>query len=470
MVFASLLFLAIFLPINLIGYYLLRTTRLRNAWLILSSLVFYAWGEPIWITLLIFSTLIDYIHGLLVQRFRGQFLAKLFVVSCLFINLGLLATFKYGGFIVENVNFLLGTSFGAPSFSLPIGISFYTFQSISYVLDVYRGDHPAQRSYPKFLLFVSMYHQLVAGPIVRYSHIAAEIDNRLNTFKDFSSGVSRFCLGLFKKVAIANVAGELAHRFLDADLTSLSAGEAMFGLFAFSIQIYFDFSGYSDMAIGLGRMFGFHYHENFNHPYIAKSATEFWRRWHISLGTFFRDYVYIPMGGRKRRIYLNLFVVWFLTGLWHGASWNFVLWGVFYGLLISIEKAFLGKLLDRLPGIVGHLYLLTAVLFGWAIFYFVDIGRLGDFLGAIAGQNPGPLIGREVMVVISDHAIWLALAIVMCTPWPERVLRGLVGPEAGGRLAGIGDGLRIGFNALVLFICVAMLVGGTYNPFLYFRF
>ena len=300
MVFASLVFLAIFLPINLIGYYLLRTTPLRNAWMIVSSLVFYAWGEPLWVGLLIFTTIFDYFNGRIVERFRDRVWAKVGVAVCLVVNLAMLATFKYSGFIVENINTLSGLSLSVPAFSLPIGISFYTFQSISYVIDVYRGQHKAQTSYPKFLLFVSMYHQLVAGPIVRYSHIAAEIDNRVNTFADFSSGVSRFCLGLLKKVVFANIAGEFVRRFLDGDLSSISSGEAFFGLFSFSLQIYFDFSGYSDMAIGLGRMFGFHYHENFNHPYIARSATDFWRRWHMSLGSFFRDYVYIPLGHHKK--------------------------------------------------------------------------------------------------------------------------------------------------------------------------
>ena len=339
MVFASLTFLYFFLPLNLILYYASNNANYRNLILTLFSFVFYAWGEPVWVFLLIFSATIDYLNGLFIDKYKGTVWAKLGVVSTLIFNLGILFFFKYSSFIYDNVNALLNTHFQFPRYSLPIGISFYTFQTISYVIDVYRGEVKAQRSWLKFMMFVSLYHQLVAGPIVRYSHIMHEIDKRKFRIRDISGGITRFCVGLFKKVAIANIAAELVVKYLDQpDLSSLSTGEMWFGVILFSIQIYFDFSGCSDMAIGLGRMFGFHYHENFNYPYIAKSATDFWRRWHISLGTFFKDYVYIPMGGNRKNGYFNLFVVWGLTGLWHGANWNFIFWGLFFGILIMIER------------------------------------------------------------------------------------------------------------------------------------
>ena len=307
MVFASLNFLFFFLAINLILYYLIKNKTFRNVLLTVMSLVFYAWGEPIWIGLLVFSSFVDYIHGLLIEKFRGTKWAKAPLISCIIINLSILATFKYAGFITDNVNFLTGLKLSVPTYSLPIGISFYTFQTISYVIDVYKQEVKAQRSFMKFLLFVSLFHQLVAGPIVRYSHIANEIDNRKLRINDISAGISRFCIGLFKKICIANVAGEMVVTYMGGDLSTLAFSEAWFGILMFTIQIYFDFSGYSDMAIGMGRMVGFHYHENFNYPYTSKSASDFWRRWHISLGTFFRDYIYIPLGGNKKRFYLNVF-------------------------------------------------------------------------------------------------------------------------------------------------------------------
>ena len=349
MVFASLIFLFLFLPLNLLMYYSTKNAAWRNILLIIFSLVFYGWGEPIWITLMIFSALLDYINGRVIEKFRGTILAKIGLLSSIVINLGFLATFKYSSFIVENVNAIFGTSFNLPHFALPIGISFYTFQTISYTVDVYRNEVKAQKSFLKFMMFVSLYHQLVAGPIVRYSHIADEIDNRKEKLADISRGLSRFCIGLFKKVIIANVAAELVKKYMGdnsaplsmTDLSALTTGAAWFGLILFAIQIYFDFSGYSDMAIGLGWMFGFHYHENFKYPYTATSISDFWRRWHISLSSFFKDYVYIPLGGNRKHVYLNLFIVWFLTGLWHGASWNFIFWGLYFFIFISLEKSFL---------------------------------------------------------------------------------------------------------------------------------
>ncbi|GAB4398805.1 MAG: MBOAT family protein [Microscillaceae bacterium] len=470
MVFASLTFLCFFLPINLILYYLSENPAYRNLLLIFFSLFFYAWGEPVWVVLLIFSALVDYANGLWIDYFRGRAWAVWGLWSSVIINLSLLAAFKYSGFLYENLNLLLGWQLKAPKFSLPVGISFYTFQTISYTVDVYRGEVKAQRSFLKFLLFVSLYHQLVAGPIVRYVHIAQEIERRRTKWLDIYAGIHRFCIGLFKKVCIANVAGELASKYLDGDLSSLAIGEAWLGILLFSLQIYFDFSGYSDMAIGLGRMFGFHYHENFMYPYIARSATEFWRRWHISLGSFFRDYVYIPLGGRKRRPYFNLFVVWFLTGLWHGASWNFVLWGLYFGLLIALERAFLLGILQKLPSFLSHLYLLFIVVLGWALFYFEDIGRLQTFFQALFGAMPHqPWTSLGFFLTLRENAYWLLLSIVLCLPVYPWVSAWFV-HKMKYKASPLPWVLVTGFQLFLLLLSITLLVGNTYNPFIYYRF
>jgi alginate O-acetyltransferase complex protein AlgI len=478
MVFASLPFLTIFLPLQLILYYALDNKTYRNLLLCFFSLVFYAWGEPVWIVLLLFSSLVDYVNGLWIEKFRGTGWDKLGLVSSIIVNLSLLAAFKYNVFIYENINFLFGLNLKTPSYILPVGISFYTFQTISYSIDVYRGEVKAQKDPVKFLLFVSLFHQLVAGPIVRYSHIANEIENRKENAYDISQGILRFCIGLFKKVVIANTAGELATSYLGpmdmtsaeklVDFTSLSVAEAWFGIIMFSVQIYFDFSGYSDMAIGLGRTVGFHYFENFNYPYIAKSATDFWRRWHISLGTFFRDYVYIPLGGNKKYGYRNLFIVWALTGLWHGSSWNFVLWGLYFGILIMIERLFLMRVIKAIP-IFGHLYLLVAVIVGWALFYFVDFDRLLHFLSIMFGATNNPLWSFKLGLVLQNHLYWLILTIILCLPlypifskWFENSLREKL-PLVYTVIIGL-------IQVTLLFLSISLLVGETYNPFIYFRF
>jgi alginate O-acetyltransferase complex protein AlgI len=468
MVFASLNFLFFFLAINLILYYLIKNKTFRNVLLTIMSLVFYAWGEPIWIGLLVFSSFVDYIHGLLIEKYRGTPWAKAPLISCIIINLSILATFKYAGFITDNVNFLTGLKLSVPTYSLPIGISFYTFQTISYVIDVYKQEVKAQRSFMKFLLFVSLFHQLVAGPIVRYSHIANEIDNRKIRINDISAGISRFCIGLFKKICIANVAGEMVVTYMGGDLSTLAFSEAWFGIVMFTIQIYFDFSGYSDMAIGMGRMVGFHYHENFNYPYTSKSASDFWRRWHISLGTFFRDYIYIPLGGNKKRFYLNVFVVWMLTGLWHGASWNFILWGLFWGTLILLERLFLQKVFNKLPAIVSHIYLLLAAMIGWVLFYFVDMSSVLHYLSILFGQSGNKWNSLEFNSVFMANSYWLILAIILCLPvypYTKHILR-----NSSLRVQSIVPYATIVFDFCLLFLSTAMLVGKTFNPFLYFRF
>ncbi|MDD2955910.1 MAG: MBOAT family protein [Oscillospiraceae bacterium] len=474
MIFANLFFLYAFLPLNLLLYYLTRNQAYRNVVLVAFSLFFYAWGEPVWVVLLLFSAAVDYFHGLFIERHQGQKIAKLGVVSSLVINLGLLVTFKYSGFLYENLNAWFDLGLTAPAFSLPIGISFYTFQTISYTVDVYRGDAKAQHSFGKFLLFVSSYHQLVAGPIVRYSYIADEIDNRRTTLADFYSGIGRFVTGLGKKVMIANVAGSFAAQYLDGDLAKLSVAGAWFGLLMFSLQIYFDFSGYSDMAIGLGRMFGFHYHENFNYPYISRSVTEFWRRWHISLGSFFRDYVYIPLGGNRRHQYWNLLLVWFLTGLWHGASWNFILWGLYFGLFIVLEKLFLKNLFDRMPGalsqVLSRIYFLFVAVLGWAIFYFTDLGRLQTFLGALFGAGGRAAMDPLLPITLSNNLFWIVIAVAGCLPVVPLLKKKLIGEGEDRGMALWATALQPVAYLLILFVCTAMLVGESYNPFLYFRF
>jgi alginate O-acetyltransferase complex protein AlgI len=431
------------------------------------SLIFYAWGEPIWVGLLLFSALIDYFNGLFIEYFRGTHTAKWGIVSTIFFNIGLLFTFKYSDFFVDNTNFILGTDFDKPGFLLPIGISFYTFQTISYTIDVYKNEVKAQRSFGDFLLFVCCFHQLVAGPIVRYSHIAKEIEERVFVANDFNEGISRFCKGLFKKVLIANTAGELGASFLNGNTDNLSILGAWLGLFLFSLQIYFDFSGYSDMAIGLGRMFGFHYHENFKHPYLSVSVTDFWRRWHISLGTFFRDYVYIPLGGNRKNQLRNILIVWLLTGFWHGASWNFILWGLYFGFLLLLEKYFLEDFLRAIPVIFRRVYALFFIVVGWGIFYFTDTQKLLEYFAVLFGFSFYPLTDFVAQNAIFENIFWILLAIVFCLPITERFdnfCKKNILSHSGREI------IQILLNLFFFFTSVMMLVGSTYNPFLYFRF
>ncbi|HQQ89101.1 MAG TPA: MBOAT family O-acyltransferase [Oscillospiraceae bacterium] len=467
MVFSSLLFLYAFLPLNLVLYFLTKKREIRNAVLILFSLIFYSWGEPVWVTLLIFSATIDYFHGLIIERHRHDIGAKLAVLSSLILNLSLLGIFKYSGFIVENINALAGLSLPVPSFSLPIGISFYTFQTISYVIDVYRGQVEPQHNYAKFFMYVSLYSQLVAGPIVRYADVAREVNYREENLHDVSAGISRFLIGLTKKVLIANMAGAFAEEYLSGDLTQSTTAAVWFGVLMFSLQIYYDFSGYSDMAIGLGWIFGFHFLENFNYPYIAKSATDFWRRWHMSLGQFFRDYVYIPMGGNRKHQYFNLFIVWFLTGLWHGASWNFILWGLWFGLLIMVERLFLRKVLDKLPAVVGHLYLLLAAVLGWVLFYFTDLGKAWDCLRVMFGAAGTGFWDITLEITLENNLFWLIAAVAFCMPIYPRVRAFIENRPA---LANVAGWLKTPTNLLMLATNTALLVGSSYNPFLYYRF
>lgn len=473
MVFSDLFFIYIFLPVCLIFYYAVKSNKGRNAVLALFSLVFYAWGEPVWVILLVISAVVDYCNGRFIEYCRKKKNGKevLGVVSSLVINLGILALFKYSGFVIENINVLTGLSLKVPQFALPIGISFYTFQTISYTVDVYRGKVKVQRSFLSFLLYVSMFFQLVAGPIVRYESVAEEIDCRRVNLGEINSGFIRFVHGLAKKVIISNCMGELAASSLGFETAPSSVAAAWFGAFMYALQIYFDFSGYSDMAIGLGMMFGFHFPENFNYPYISRSATEFWRRWHISLGSFFRDYVYIPMGGNRKHMYLNLAVVWFLTGLWHGASWNFIIWGCGFGLLIMIEKLFLLNILEKIPALFSHIYALFIILIGWTVFWFTDMGKLGVCLKTMFGFGGVPLGDELTKSALLNNLYIIVIAVVISVP-VYRFISGKAEKLERRSAAGFVTvkSVQTIVTAALLLLSSVMLVGQTYNPFLYFRF
>ena len=460
MLFSSLLFLFIYLPVTL-GVYFLVPPKWRNLWLFAVNLVFYGWGEPVYILLMIFSIALNYAAGLLIVRFREK--GKALLTACIVLNLALLFFFKYYDFLAENLRSLL--PFLRPlGLSLPIGISFYTFQAMSYPIDVYRGQVEPQRSYIRFGTFVALFPQLIAGPIVRYRDIAAELNRRSVTRASFASGVRRFLQGLGKKVLLANAVGALWDVYRAADPAALSVADAWLGAVAFTLQIYFDFSGYSDMAIGLGRMLGFAFPENFRYPYLADSITDFWRRWHITLSSWFRDYVYIPLGGNRRglgRQLLNLLIVWCLTGIWHGASWNYLLWGLYYALLLMLEKAFLLRRLERGPRWIAHVYALFLVVVGWVLFSLEDLGQCVRYLSAMFGGGGG-LISATFLYYLRSYGPSLVILLLCATPLPRRLfdrlpekVRGCVLPV-----------LLLG----VLVLSTAYLVDGSYNPFLYFRF
>ena len=461
----------LFLPICLLLYFILHGIKARNYLLLVMSLLFYAWGEPKWIILMIVTTLIDYGAGLLVDQYRGQKLAKWALAGSVVITLSFLAVFKYLGFFNQNLNQIFGAELPTQIFNLPIGISFYTFQAITYVVDVYRGKAQVQRSYANLLLYVALFPQLIAGPIVRYTDIAAQLENREMTLPGFSKGITRFVTGLGKKVLLANIAGQVATSLIGGDLSKASVLGAWLGIFAYTFQIYFDFSGYSDMAIGLGHMFGFTYVENFNYPYISKSITEFWRRWHISLSTFFRDYVYIPLGGNRRHQLRNMFIVWALTGLWHGASWNFVLWGLYYFVFLAIEKLFLGKFLEKLPAVVGHAYALFIIVVGWVFFYFDDVSRLGQMLKLMFGFSGQAGVLPTDTVLLKNHLVFFLVAIIACSPVSKLVKALLIRFSRKGSVQeSLAGAAGILYDVALLFFSTAALVGASYNPFLYFRF
>lgn len=471
MVFSSFVFLFRFLPVVLLAYYICPKSW-RNLILFLSSLVFYAWGEPIYVCLILLSTVVDYVAGRMVARFKEQDqmgMAKFSVLCSALINLGLLGFFKYGSFVLENIHRFTGMAVPSLDLALPVGISFYTFQTMSYTIDVYRGDAKVQRNFISFGAYVALFPQLIAGPIIRYKSVAEQMNHRKETVNGFFSGLIRFMAGLGKKVLIANQIGELWNQIASTATGELTTGAAWLGVLAFTLQIYFDFSGYSDMAIGLGAMFGFSFPENFRYPYESKSITEFWRRWHISLGTWFREYVYIPLGGNRKgpaRQMLYIAIVWLLTGLWHGAYWNFVLWGVYYGILLVMEKLFLKKLLDILPSWIGHIYTLCIVVVGWSIFAWPDMADATGYMKAMLFHGSAGLINSDALYLLVSYGGLLAAAIIGSTSLLHRVVAGKLFPEHTERRAVAG----VVFILVMFAACVAMLVNSSYNPFLYFRF
>ncbi|MCL1952519.1 MAG: MBOAT family protein [Oscillospiraceae bacterium] len=442
----------------------------RNGVLIAFSLLFYAWGEPAYVLLMLLTAFIDYFLALRIEKATKQRVKRALMAVAAISNLGFLVFFKYTGFLAETVNLIPGVKLPVPHILMPIGISFYTFQILSYVIDVYRGDVKAQRSFPKVLLFLTLFHQLVAGPIVRYDHVAKEIEHRTTGPKQIWAGIGRFAAGLAKKALLANTCGALADQLLDpAQFASLPVLGAWMGLLLFAMQIYFDFSAYSDMAIGMGQMVGLHYHENFDYPYVSKSITEFWRRWHMSLGTFFRDYVYIPLGGNRKHQFRNILVVWALTGLWHGASWNFVLWGLYYFLFLIFEKYVLKRMKRKPPAAVMHLYTLLVVVLGWVFFYYTNIADafalFGKLFGGATATTP------EVTLALQNNMFFLALALVACLPvtrllkqWAERVS---ARSKAAGRAV---LALQYALVLALLLLSTIQLAGNSFNPFIYYRF
>ncbi len=476
MVFSSLFFLYLFLPLNLVIYYFARTTKVRNIVMLIFSLVFYAWGEPIYVLLLIFMAACDWLISLYIQKQKPHSSrAKLGLVMMAVVNLGLLGFFKYATFIMTNIGLIVGKSFDVPNIILPIGISFYTFQLISYVVDVYRGDVPAQKKFYTLLLYVSLFHQCIAGPIVRYKDIASELESRKVSQHDIADGIWRFCFGLAKKAILANAMGNIADGMLmgNTNLTGNTVLSLWVGMAAYALQIYLDFSAYSDMAIGMGRMIGIHYLENFDYPYVSRSVTEFWRRWHISLGSFFRDYVYIPLGGNRKgklRTYLNLFIVWFLTGLWHGASWNFVLWGLYFFVFIFLEKLFLKKPLSK-SRTFSHIYLILIVFFGWILFRFSSTSDIFAVLRGMLGLNSNAFTDFETTTLFKSNVFILMFCLLVSTPIVRKiggVMRyTFIDKKPMFIIYSIG---RILIPLVLLLLSTAALVGDSYNPFLYFQF
>ena len=466
MIFSSPYFLFLYLPVVLLLYYI-SPLNWRNLVLLVVNLVFYGWGEPVYILIMFASIAIDYTHGILVTRckakgnLRG---AKAAVASSVLFNLALLGVFKYSDFLIGSVNALLGTSIPLTGLSLPIGISFYTFQTMSYTIDVYRGDARTQKNIVTFGTFVTLFPQLIAGPIIKYKDLDEQLEHRDHSFERFASGVQRFVTGAAKKVLLANALGPLWDIYKATPPDQLTTLGAWMGIIAFALQLYFDFSGYSDMAIGLGRMLGFEFLENFNYPYLSKSASEFWRRWHISLGSWFREYVYFPLGGSrvsKGRMVFNLLVVWAATGIWHGASWNFLFWGLYWFVWIALEKLWLGKWLDRAPNWAGHLYGLIIALVGWAIFAVEDFSAMGPYLATMFGFGAGAL-DSAFLYYLRNYLPILVIAVIAATPLAANVWKKL--PERARQVA---------FPVLMcagLVLATAYLVDGTYNPFLYFRF
>lgn len=468
MLFSSIVFLFTFLPAVMILYYLLPV-RFRNVILLLASLVFYAWGEPVYLFLMLLSILFNYFSGLDIARnLQDKRAAKRSLVFNLIINLAVLGFFKYEGFVLDTLNGILPVHISYHALPLPIGISFYTFQILSYIIDVYRGNVKVQTNLPNFALYVTMFPQLIAGPIVQYADVDEQLASREVSWTKFGEGSMYFIRGLAKKVLLANTSGMIFTEVSGLAKGNIAVMTAWLGAFAYMFQIYFDFSGYSDMAIGLGKMLGFEFNMNFNYPYVSKSITEFWRRWHISLSSWFRDYVYIPLGGNrvsKIKHIRNLLIVWFLTGLWHGAAWNFVAWGLYYGVILIIEKYLLSPVLDRLPDVVRHIYSIVLVVIGWVLFFSSSFGQAADYIRVMFGAGAHGFADRESMYLLTSNLILWLILIFGSTPlvhfryehmlrtkkWNTTIINSVV-------------------YAALFIVCIAYLVTETYNPFLYFRF
>ncbi len=465
MVFSSLVFLLVFFPLVLVCNFASRSIRMKNFWLCAFSLLFYAWGEPVYLFLMLAMVVTNYLFALLMEG-KDKKKRMIFLIPAVLVDIGAIAFFKYGDFALINLEKLLGVTMPRIGLPLPIGISFFTFQIMSYTIDVYRGEVPAQRSLLKLTTYVALFPQLVAGPIVRYQTIAEELDDRRESLQDFAEGLHRFIWGLGKKVIFANSMAMLADTVYAPGQGELPTLVLWLGIVAYALQIYFDFSGYSDMAIGMGRMFGFHFLENFEHPYCSASITEFWRRWHISLGSWFRDYVYIPLGGNRvkfLRMILNMLVVWALTGLWHGANWNFILWGLYYFLLLLVEKLLGKKRLEKIPGLLRHSGTLFLILLGWLLFRVEDMAQLGQtFAGMFTVNGGAPAYLAEHHDAL--YPLYLLIpACIGCLP---------VGKWLKGRLPdnSATELLSAALDVLLFALCVFMLLGSTYNPFIYFRF
>ena len=471
MVFSTVLFLFRFLPITLALYYL-APARLKNTVLFLCSLVFYSWGEVRLFPVMAAAILINYTAGLGIERFKDSAAARRgFLLFSIIGSLGMLFFFKYTDFFINNINAVIGTSIPLLRLTLPLGISFYTFQTMSYSIDVYRGDVKAEHNLINFGAYVVMFPQLIAGPIVQYKTIARQMKERRENLDDFTEGIHRFVVGVGKKVLLANNIGLLWDAAAALPVAELPVATAWLGALAYTFQIYFDFSGYSDMAIGLGKMFGFHFLENFNYPYISRSITEFWRRWHISLSSWFREYVYIPLGGNRKGLLKqvrNIFVVWMLTGIWHGAHWNYVLWGVYYGVLLILEKFVLKRFLDKLPSWIQNLYTMFFVVISWVIFKCEDLSYCLSYLKAMFGGFSAGLFNTESLYLLKNYGILLVILILGSTRLPK--FFGEKMEKRFGENGGVMTGARMIFYLGILLLSVAYLVDATYNPFLYFRF
>ncbi len=469
MLFSSITFLFLFLPIMLAVYYI-APPQWKNLLLLAGSLIFYAWGEPVYIILMILSILLNYFCGMDIEnKSENEAKAKRSLVFAITVNIVLLVFFKYFGFLVESTNTLFGISIPYRELALPIGISFYTFQEISYIVDVYRGKVKAQQSLVNYALYVSMFPQLVAGPIVCYGDIEKQLTTRKISGRKLGQGAMLFIIGLSKKAVLANTLGKIFEEISSTSASNLTVLMAWLGCITYAFQIYFDFSGYSDMAIGLGRMFGFEFKKNFDVPYVSKSITEFWRRWHISLSSWFREYVYIPLGGNHvtiSRNIVNLLIVWMLTGMWHGAAWNFIVWGIYYGVVLVLEKYVWGAIVDRWPGVLQHIYALVLVLVGWVFFFSPSLGAALRYLFAMVGGGAG-FASKEVFFVILTHWLFYLLAVIGSTTLGSRLLRAILNVSENHTVRTVIM-LIVFFGMLA--ISVAYLIADTYNPFLYFRF